>query len=452
MQKIMNRLPKLEERSYFMAALIGSFLFTSMLRGIGFVLFTFFILPWSIGVFHSSIKQRRLCFTGYNVSLMLSMLFLGLATILNRDLSASTLYGLALTGVFTLTAGIIPRGTKREDIKIEMYAVFMIAVCLMVPFMLLGVISVFSGRPIYFLWEKSPIGIGTVGAIQDRIRVFCHPNITSRGALIGFICAAYCMLNTQKKAIRVFLAASMVVFVLTMVHTQSRTINIVFGIVAGLFLFRNIYIKAKNKTLGFVIGSIAVVAVFALVLKMMSLLFSVDIGIAKAIMSTDELAADAVSRAVSDGTFDVLGNGRGFIWENALKYLMDHPSFLVFGMGSGDVMSRIAIEIPDMGNYAHLHNGLLDALARGGVPMLVCCLASLLLLIKPCVSLLLAPEAEGNKGAFILPIFVGAMLIASLTEAILFSTPSLATFFFYLVAGYIMYGYRENKEAKLPQK
>lgn len=457
MQKVLNRLPRLEARTWYILAFVFFMWCKFFATFISNVMVTFVLVPLGIIMLGYDIRKKRISFNAFSLVMVVSLALLALANIKSGDFELNTWARFSAILVFMLIFGIVPQKVDARQAQKERKKATMLFICLMFPFFLLAVISVVIARPIPFPGAEVPIGIWNVGSIVDRVRILAHPNISARIALGCIIFCIYNMYGCSNRWKKAFLIIAIAVFSFGMIHAQSRTCNIMCAIALGAMAFRWAYIRLNGNIRGIIAGLAVCVAIVLIVMSLIGTVYSTNIKIVSVIHP--ELAENVNTELRGgDGQLDVFDNGRDYIWENGITYLCEHPSNFIIGMGTGDIMEKIVEETEPWLSDAwkpHLHNSYLEALARGGVPLIVCILAFLLLLVKPCVLILTDKDNIKDKGAYLFPILLGILLINGLTEEILFTGIRTFSLFFYFAAGHIMYEYgrmKEAKQAKLIQK
>ena len=389
----------------------------------------------------------------------------------SRDWLLSDLSILIFVCFALLVAGIRPKDISGEYTRRESLAVcgLIAALCLML--MTPAVYSVFIGKPVVISCLGKSFGVTSPGFLNDRIRAAdLHPNLTSQYALVGLLSTLYCLLRARRWWTKAVLAVVSPVFLIAIVHTQSRTTNIALGVGVAAIVFRLLYLRLQARRWRVPISLLAGALTVILTVLSINALFSVDMYISlqrnATIQPNSTPAADTAptdssdaenttppddklvlsesaskwvmtSRASSEGSLNVTGNGRGLVWKEGVDYLLHNPLDLLFGMGAGDIVERMRAYNPDRFDAYHLHNGFLETLARGGAFMLLCLIAALLLLVRPTARLLTQRDAS-DPGSFMFALFIGVPLTISLSEALLFIDVSLFNLMFFYAASRAM--------------
>ena len=395
----------------------------------------YLVIPWAIGLFYSQLRGRRMAKTAANGFLLAAMLVLMATCIYRENFDMPQWLALIGMGVYALVASQPSGGPER--LRHEMRAVAVLLLVCITPMMLMGLTSVFVGRPFQFLNETRPVGIEAPGAITSRIRVLSNTNTAGRSSVFVSILAVYLFCISRRRWVKGLMVACIIVLTMTLAHTQSRTSVIAYGAAAGVMVFRGLWLKLegrRGRALMAIVGAglTAAAAVFGV-----SLLYSLDIRIASALQS-QRGAVDASSRVLDDGVLDVLGTGRGELWGSTLKYLKSHPKTLLVGLGTSNIVQQVMDPSSVQFNTPSLHNSFLECLVRGGLPLLICVLGYLCMLVKPALRTLLARETEERRGEWVLPVLVVALILVSLTENMIFTSGAWGNGLFFLTAGWLL--------------
>ncbi len=444
MSGLMGQIKKLSARSWLLVAFMCTYLLWGLLAKVCILSTEFIVLPWAIALVASECLRGKVRKSLYNALLFIMAAAYLFASVRNGLGQEYARYALIVPCVAMLAAGIVPMDADSPSLRRETVAMAVPLLALMLVLALLGVISVFSGRPIRFLWKDEPVGIQEVNHFKDRIRLLVHPNTSSTLCLSSLLMAVYCLICRPRRWIRVLLWFAIAVFVVALTHCQSRSGNIALALVAGAFAFRAVWLRGIGGRWRVLVGLAVWALVFFAVLYLLNALYVTDIRLARLINARKP--KPVVSRTVRAGTFEVFSNGRDGVWKNGIRYLLSHPADMLLGMGSGDIMSRIREAVPAMLKTAgHLHNAFLETLARGGVLMLGSAVGMLALLVKPCLIYLTAPETEETRGRHVFVIFIGAVLSLSLVEVGLFCYPHLCNILFFYAAGRVMHDYAAGR-------
>lgn len=445
MNRLVGRLSGLTERCWFLLALFASVLLGFFFTRGQFALLVYFVVPWAISLFYLQLRRRALRGDAPMLLLAAASVLMVCSALWNRSRELMEVLGMSVAGAYALVVSAPPKDMDPLGQRRELSVVAALLVACITPMMLLGVSTVFTGTPVHFFREHIPVGIRDRGNIEYRIWVLSHPNITARGALIAILFAIYGICVVRSKWLKALLGVCIAVLTLAVVHTQSRTCFIAYGVAMGALVFRALWLRLPDRKWKIPAALAAWAAVALAVLAGLNLIYTLDIRIASALLPPMETAPNGVTRAAKEGAFDVFSNGRDLIWKYCWRYLRSHPIYFLTGMGPGDVMAQIATQIPEAANYAHLHNSLIDCLARGGVPFLLCILGYLVLMVRPSLAVLTARESAEEKGLFIMPVMLGMLLVMSLTEAMLFVNVSLSNGVFFLACGHVLCADRRRK-------
>ena len=382
-----------------------------------------------------------------------------------------------------LIVGIAPKDIDTRYLRREGRIACGLIVALSFLLIIPAVYSVFIGRPVFIDFLPEKMGVGEIGRFNDRIRALQHPNGSSHFALMGLFSAIYCMYGHRKWWIKALLTVACVVFMIAMAHCQSRTSNVALGLGFGAMVFRWVYLRYETRRWRIPVGLTAAVLIVPLTLLSIDALYSVDLritmGLNAAIVKpvteqteaepqVDEAPSDSqtveapaeptptvaptatpdpnkiaiteetsqrmmVTRTVTDGA-DLLSNGRGVVWRESVYYLIHNPRAMILGMGAGRIVDRIdKYNNSALKKTFNLHNGFLETLARGGVFMLLCLIAALVLLVRPTARLLTERDPD-DPGGFVFVAFIGVPLAITMAEALLFVEVSLFNLVFFYAA------------------
>lgn len=369
-----------------------------------------------------------------------------------------------------LVAGIQPKTIDAQYARREGGILLALITALSAILLLPAVVSVFIGAPVVIPGFPEPFGLHWVGAFNDRITALQHANMTSHYALIGVFSAVYCLCVFKRRHVKVLLLAVIVLFLIATAHCQSRTTNIAMGAGFGALVFRCVFLRFEARRWRIPVGLLAGVLTVGAVMLLINALFTLDVNLSMSrnaiIQATGSASAETqsvsdgampevtpdpskviidenrssqmkVSRAVTEGSVDVFSTGRNLVWAEGMDYLIHHPKEMVFGMGAGDLVDRLTAYNPSRFPANHLHSGFLETLAHGGIFMLLCLIAWLIILVRP-TARLLTEKDDPDRGAFIYAVFIGVLLTVTLAEALLFVRVSLANMIFFYAASRAM--------------
>lgn len=358
-------------------------------------------------------------------------------------MSVSESWALNVATVFTASLFMlyVPANMSMEDMKRELFRVGCWLVCLYLPFVLLAMLSVFTGRTFRVPGFGRYVGIQAAGYVVDRIEIFTNTNVTARYMALNVMFSIYAVCAKKNRWLRAFFVVNIILNTMGLAHTQSRTCLIAFCAALGVIAFRGICLLLGKRRWRMIAGAAVCGAVAVGVLSGMNLLYETDVRIAKSMVGELHERVETTgetSAAERKGQFDVYSSGRGDIWPPAVKYMLEHPENLILGMGQGNVMKKIGQEYPQILQYAHLHNSFLSCLVRGGLPFLICVLGFLCTLVRPAWRMLMQPGGEENRGLFMIPVFIVMLLLMAVPEEMLFIKAVYSNLLFYLLCGYVL--------------
>lgn len=414
-------------------------------------LFYFFLLPVQIGMSYSYIRDKAIDMGAAFKLVCISLLWLLMSQMLNSYWSISgmnTLWTLMGSWIFCL---FIPKKTTMKDIHDEIFKIGMVFIVCFLPFVLIALSTAFTGKLFYVPWDETPLGIQEANAFSSRFRIMMNPNKAGVVLTCCIFFSIYGFCVRKKKLWRAFFILSIVANTMGMAHVASRTCIMGLAAAVGMFGFRCVYQLLHNKkVLRILAGVIACALVFLLVVYGMGWILKADIWIARQIHDVYK-DFPVFSRYDAYGTFNATGTGRGEIWLGTLTQLKTDPKGLAIGYGAEDVMQMMIDNPAVIGadeSWNHVHSAYLDAVIRGGVPYLLMIFAFLLMLIKPAWQLGMEKSTEQTRGLFVIPMFIVALLVMSVSEVMLFVNKEYANFLFLLMCGYLLYYKNLRKEEK----
>lgn len=414
-------------------------------------LFYFFVLPVQIGMAYVNIRDRAIRMDGVFKLVCVSLIWLLGSQMLNSAWSISgmnTLWTLFGCWIFAL---FIPKTTSIKSIHDEIFKVGMVFIVCFMPIILIALYSVFSGKVIHLPWEHTAIGLQKANSFGSRIRIMMNPNKAGIILVLNILFSIYGLTVRKGKFWRAFFIFNIFINTLASAHTQSRTCIMGLAAAMGLFAFRFIYQKLeRKKALRIVLGVLACVLVFLLIVYGMNWLLALDTAIAERINHMPS-AVVTESRIDEFGAFDALSSGRDKIWKAVFQLFKEKPSGLAVGYGAENVMDMLAEVSGNAGlaEMVHVHSAYLDAIVRGGIPYLLMVVAFLLLLVKPAWQLGMEKSTAETKGLFVVPMVVVALLVMSVSEVMLFVHKEYPNFLFMMMCGYLLHYKNLRKEGKL---
>ena len=395
--------------------------------------------PWAICQVHRRYMEGEFEWNATLKWMCAGLMLYVLTAFVTLSVDQTWALDVGIVGFCSLFALFLPKKYTLEKMRGELFTIACWIVVVILPFVLIALASILLGKPIRVPGLNIPIGIPNEGDEAGRIRLFAHPNITARVVALNAIFSIYAIRVRKGKLLRAFFAVNLLVNVLALIHTQSRTCMIAFSVVLAVMAFRAICLRFEGKKWRMIAGVAAGALVFCVALTGMNAIYKADIRAVRAISRENQEETEAIqSRAEVNGQFDVVGNGRGVIWKTTIAYMLDHPSTLIFGIGHDSAIERIRESYPEMRAYAHLHNSFMACLAQGGVLYLICILGFLCTVVRPAWRMLMTRESAGSRGLFIVPLTLIMLLLMSLTEEMLFTRAMYSNVLFYLMCGYAL--------------
>ena len=343
--------------------------------------------------------------------------------------------------------GFAPRNADADELRRQLFTVGMLFVCGLLPLFLLALASIFTGRLMYVPFIDNPIGIQKTGKIGGYITILQHHNVDARFAAFCVLFSVYGIITRKSRVLRAFLGFDILVSLMVLAHTQSRSSGIGLSLALGALAFRAAYLRFAGKRWRMLAAALAVALTFAVVLSGVNLIYRADIRVGRLLkadqrkadgsLSAKKKATNAIqSHADKSGQFGMFSNGRDKIWLDTLTYLKDHPRCLITGIGgTGDASyAKVVAEHERIAKYTGYHNSYLTALAIGGLPALLAMLAFLCLMVRPCLRVLLHP-GEGNRGLCVVPAFILMLVLVAVPEQIILVRAGYANLLFYFMCG-----------------
>lgn len=437
MNKLLARVKTLPGRTVLVVLMALMFAFGKYLSPTAAQYVTMIILfPWGFCMLKKDSFSKKTTFRWVCAYLILYLL----STFISMTADVLSAQFVLICSLMML---FVPESHGENDIRREVMILACLMVVLFLPFQLLALVSVFTGKVFHVPLFPSVVGIETAGCVWERIRIFANTNTVAIVAAMNMLFSIHVLFASKKKWVKAFFLFAIAVNYVVLSHTQSRTSGIAFSTAVAALAFRGIYLLlAKRKKLRWIAGAAAALAAFLLVLNGINVIYRTDVSIAMQLTgASSEAVTEAVevtSRIENEGQFNVNSSGRGDIWCSTLKYIKNHPKILLLGEGQVPAIERISNEYPEVADYLNIHNSYLAAIFYYGIPFLICVLLFLCTLVPPAVRMLLREEERASRGNFIFPITVGMILIIGIGEELLFTTMSYPNLLLYLFAGYLL--------------
>lgn len=341
---------------------------------------------------------------------------------------------LAACWFFTLR---LPRGMTDAQMEDEFIAVGVTYMVCYLPFLLVALYSLFSGRLIHTPLDYQALGLETAGFLKDRLRVLENQNVCGRNMLMCILFSIFLLIRRKKAGWRIFSIFVLVVNLMALTHTQSRNSILSLAIGIGVIAFRYVYMWIRRRGVRVIAGLAACAAAFFLVVGITNVLFDADVAIArKTAVVIDEEMMQQDSYVERFGQFDPGSSGREWVWKITVEYLKTHPKQLLLGINSPNIMKEIGTVDSYVSGLQHVHNSLLDCVVRCGLPFLLIILAFLVYMVPKCWRVITKPG--GDDGSQVYLAMLVSLLAASMMEVMLFARWSPHNTMFMLMCGYVL--------------
>ncbi len=332
----------------------------------------------------------------------------------------------------------LPKNTTAQQMEDEFTAVGTVYMVCYLPFLLVALYSLFSGRLIHTPLDNKGLGLETAGFLKDRLRVLENQNVCGRNMMLCVLFSVFSLIRRKGTGRRIFSIFVLIVNLMALAHTQSRGNILSLSIAVGVIAFRYAYMWVRRRGARVIAAIVACAAAFFLVVGITNVVFDLDIAIAKktAVVIDDELMQQG-SYVERFGQFDVGSTGRVPAWRATVKYLMTHPKQLLLGFNTPNVMKEISMGDPYVGSLKHVHNSLLDCIVRCGLPYMLIVLAFLVYMAPKCWRVLTRPG--GDDGSQVYVAMLVGLLAESMTEVMLFARWTPYNALFMLMCGYVLH-------------
>lgn len=406
------------------------------------------LFPWAMGMIYCALRRRELPLTAPILWNCAGIAVVAVTGFLRNELNIEWAHSIWLYVICAFFLLALPRRMNIRKQHTELLSVGTLFVTLFLPFALLCIVSIFTGSQFNLPAMEKPLGVITEGSVGSRIVVFAHPNTTARFAVFNILFCIYALSRLRRRSVCVYFVLNILINIIILAHTQSRTCYIAFAAGMAAFAFRGLFLLKKAGKWRFPAAVAAAAAAFVLTLAALNGLYKLDVVIARSLPIAKAASSAVQTRAEVEGQFDVFSNGRDDIWISTIRYLLDNPKYLITGMGSGDLVSRIGESYPAILPHINIHNTYLESLARYGAGYLVCMLGFLCSMLVPVVRVLLTPPDKKSRGMYVFAVMIGVILVMSIPEEMLFTSTRWPNFLFYFICGHVLHTARLLKDEK----
>lgn len=350
-------------------------------------------------------------------------------------------YGvIAYSFLFFPLASLLPKPSRKGLLHGILHGV----IALFAVGCILAVIAALTGRP--FQLANSGL-VGMMDKLENRLYVFCHPNISGTFCTLTILLSVYLALSTKRTAVRVYLIILTLLFSLTLALTDSRTNMIATAVGMGClgFVFARTKLPLKGKWVS--IGVSVLCAALVVVLCYFSFnLYTMAFNQASRLtLVSHAYAEDAASTITNTRVIRARGlgedsgsmNGRSIVWGAVFRAIAADPIILLTGVGHQNAMAVLSPYTEGIA-YLHTHNAFLQTLISSGLPALLLLVAFLMQLLHSCLRLLMDTSEKTSLATRFLPAVLLAAVVVSMAESQFFiSDYMIYDPLFFLVAGYV---------------
>lgn len=301
------------------------------------------------------------------------------------------------------------------------------------------------------------------GFVESRLfGVFTDPNFAAVTSLMVVLFCWFLLKTCKKKALRVYYYANIVIQLLYVVLSGSRTAMYGGAMLAFIFGFLNTRNKTIEKTKGKVFPKAALGGIIAVALSAV-LIFAVQrtmpktvelVNLLSASVQTEEeynskkalreqrlKDAEQLTLERPDVTDENISNNRFAIWSNYLKVSADHR---LFGLSPRNLMSFLKANYPDSylikRGYDETHNGWLAIFVCTGIAGTAVMAAFFGNYIYECCRYMKAKKNKQYNDKIIVllgSVFIIAFSAVLQPEIFFINTYGAATFWLFM--GYLLY-------------
>lgn len=326
--------------------------------------------------------------------------------------------------------------------------------------------------------------LGIAAGSGFRIELWCQPNVAGAIAAISGLLSGFFLFHSGRVE-RVLHGCNIVVTVLTLALTQSRTTAVAWSfclaLLAGRALFysrisRRTAVRAVCAALASVVvmgtgwvglkeicaGSLAVISRIRAAAPVQEAPASDPMAPAdeavQDLLTTDvpeplmestvaptpvETPAQADAQDGADSQLESRDYGsmgevmpRIHVWLGSLRMLADRPDTLLFGVTRKGLWENVGAYEPEMYALTHLHNAYLQTLVAGGLPSLLLLIAFGVVVGKRAFKLLFG--RGGVRGGFMLSLALVLVLVCCTMESYIIFSEDLINVLFFFVCGCVM--------------
>ena len=334
---------------------------------------------------------------------------------------------------------------SKADVTKEFHISLYIIIGYMTLANLVSVIMLFTNYLYYRILDESTtflVGVAYWGRLYG---VHTDPNYGAVVSVMAVMAALYIFLKSDKRCMKVLMACSIVIQLMSMAFSASRTGMVTISVCVVIFFF--IYAMTKGKK----IVKSAVIAVLAVCIVM-----AANKGIVAAYNGYTQIVArveeskgedEEKSELVKIGREEELAgdvsNRRFDLWNNSAQIFKKNP---VLGIGFGNIVSYSEAELPDcylltngFSVFNAFHNMVMDLVASQGIVgiaiFFAIMIASLIYLIRNFRKL---PQEDWLPCILTFSCCVGMVVSGMFVSHVLYVNNQ-TTVVFWLLWGYLIY-------------
>ena len=303
-------------------------------------------------------------------------------------------------------------------------------------------ITLHASIGLYAAWNQQVIwnipawgrwGLGVInGDASDvgrdmRLYLIFYPTISGAFLCVSALLASHGFICSETRAAKVFYAVCAGILLIAMALTDTRTANICFALgMGGFVLLHSRNIPYERIRVSFPGWKVCFTLLFAIIMVFLCILLP---GILNELFNhtrtSGTLITHAMAEASGSNTASVANRGyfgsnalscRPAIWQAVIKFLLDHPKYLLMGTSVIGPMNWIN-PVPGLSyEVEHAHNIFLQVLLESGIPGLLLLVMFVMIIGVRAFRMVRKPDlAEWIRG---IPVIAVSAWIGELVECI----------------------------------